>query len=170
MNSESLFTKCKFCGKSIQKTFKKCPSCGKSLIHITLMHWSGTALISLIVYYYFNTPTPQARTEKESIAIRKMLAIDNIKLEYQWKKEGFGNIMAGDFTITNKNEFSFKDLEIKCINYSKSGTELDSNTRIIYDIFEAKTSKRHTNFNMGFIHEQTSESICHIRNLSLIHL
>jgi hypothetical protein len=97
----------------------------------------------------------------------KEAAISNTKLDFTWSKEGFGNVMEANFTINNKNDFAVKDVEIRCVSSAPSGTVIDSNTRVIYERFEAGKIKRITKFNMGFINSQAKSTSCSIRDLTI---
>ena len=89
--------------------------------------------------------------------------LDNIALrQYGWDKVAYGSIMEVNFEIVNFNPYAVKDIEIKCTHYGPSGTEIDSNTRTIYDVIPADGSKKFKNFNMGFIHAQAATTSCEI--------
>ena len=89
--------------------------------------------------------------------------IDNVSLRhYEWGKVAYGSIMKVNFEIANFNPYAVKDIEIKCTHYGPSGTEIDSNTRTIYDVIPADGSKKFKNFSMGFIHEQAATTSCEI--------
>lgn len=94
--------------------------------------------------------------------------LHNVKLDYKWYKEGFGNVMIADFTIKNPTQYRFKDVEIKCTHSAPSGTVIDSNTKTIYEIVEPKSTKVIKQMNMGFIHSQASRSGCEITDLTPI--
>jgi len=76
--------------------------------------------------------------------------------------------MEADFTIQNPTQYMIKDMEITCTHFAKSGTEIDSNTRTIYDTVPAKGKKVIKNFTMGFIHIQASSSSCKIADLEIV--
>jgi len=86
-------------------------------------------------------------------------------LKYDWKKGGFDTVMIADFTITNKNSFSIKDIGISCEHYAQSGTRIDSNQNTIYQTVGAGKTKKIKDFNMGFIHSQAASSSCKVTNL-----
>jgi hypothetical protein len=167
MASESLFMKCSSCGKEILKSEKRCPNCGKKLKSLTLVHWIGITIGGLFVIGFFNSPQNTHRSEIKPVSLKQEI-LKEIKLSYNWQKTAFGAVMEANFTIINNSDFSFKDIEIECDHYAKSGTKIDSNNRTIYEIFEAKTSKSYPNFNMGFIHEQANTSTCFIKDISLV--
>lgn len=102
-------------------------------------------------------PTPPPST--------KELLMRDVKLDFDWEKSGFGNIMLANFTIKNPTQFRFKDFEITCNHFSPSGTKIDSNNRTIYEIVGSGATKRIRNMNMGFIHSQASSSSCKITDL-----
>src|SRR2546423_1848050 len=77
----------------------------------------------------------------------KEIALRSLKLDYKWTKGGFGGVMIADFTIDNPTEYAVKDIEITCTHFGKSGTQIDSNTRTIYEMFPAKGKKIIKDFN-----------------------
>jgi hypothetical protein len=97
------------------------------------------------------TPREQA---KESLEI----------VEWTWGKKGFGNIMEATFRIRNKGPKDFKDIEIECVHTAPSGTVIDRNLRVIYEVVKAGETRTFKDFNMGFIHSQASKSAAGIRN------
>ena len=56
MGSESLFTKCKACGKEISKSAKSCPQCGAKQKKLSIIHWIGIVFVSLIMIGVINAP------------------------------------------------------------------------------------------------------------------
>jgi hypothetical protein len=95
----------------------------------------------------------------------KEALLRNVKLDFKWHKDGFGNIMIADFTLKNPTEYRFKDFEIKCTHSAPSGTVIDSNTRTIYETVEPESTKVVKEMNMGFINSQASRSGCEITDL-----
>jgi 5-keto 4-deoxyuronate isomerase len=81
---------------------------------------------------------------------------------FSWKTGGFDNIMMATFVIRNNNAFAVKDITIKCTHSAESGTEIDSNSRTIYEIIQPKKKRTIRDFNMGFIHNQAKRSRCQI--------
>ncbi len=96
---------------------------------------------------------------------RKDIALEFVRIDFKWAKEGFGTVMIADFTITNPTSYTVKDLEVTCTHYANSGTEIDSNSRTIYETVPAKGKKVVRNFSMGFIHSQAARSSCKITDL-----
>ena len=102
-----------------------------------------------------------------TIAPKEALLRD-VKLDFKWRTEGFGNVMIADFTIKNPTQYRFKDFEIKCTHSAPSGTVIDSNRRTVYEIVEPKSTKVIKQMNMGFINSQASRSGCQISDLTPI--
>lgn len=90
-----------------------------------------------------------------------------VKLDYEWNKGGFGNVMEADFKFTNASKWIVKDLEVTCVHTAPSGSEIDRNTRTIYETIPAGGTKRVRKFNMGFIHSQAQSSACSVTDLVL---
>jgi hypothetical protein len=88
-------------------------------------------------------------------------------LKFSWSKEGFGNVMMANFTVRNNSPYDIKDLEIQCEHSAPSGTVIDSNTRTIYEIVKANSTRTFQGVSMGFIASQVAESGCHIVSLNL---
>jgi hypothetical protein len=80
---------------------------------------------------------------------------------FRWRKDGFGNIMIADFTIKNDGDQPAKDFEIVCKHFAHSGTEIDSNTRTLYETVAPHGTRTFREVNMGFINSQTAQSGCH---------
>lgn len=103
-------------------------------------------------------PAPQNDPSEQPMQTTKLEA-------FSWYKGGFGSIMMANFTIRNDGDITVKDLEIQCTHSAPSGTEIDSNTRTIYEIVPPHSRRQFRNFNMGFIAEQVASSSCEIRKL-----
>jgi hypothetical protein len=88
-----------------------------------------------------------------------------VDLDFNWRTEGFGNVMIADFTLKNPTQYSFKDFEIKCTHVAPSGTVIDTNTQTIYEIVGPKSTKVIKHMNMGFIHSQALRSSCKVIDL-----
>lgn len=98
----------------------------------------------------------------------KQVALRDVKLDFKWAKGGFGSVMLADFTIDNPTPYTIKDIEVKCVHSAPSGTEIDSNTRTIYEMVKPKSKKVVRAFNMGLINSQASSSACRIEDLEVI--
>jgi hypothetical protein len=75
--------------------------------------------------------------------------------------------MIADFEVHNPSNYAVKDIEVTCTHFGKSGTQIDSNRRTIYEVVPANERKIVKDFNMGFIHSQTFETSCKVTDLEL---
>jgi hypothetical protein len=98
----------------------------------------------------------------------KDVLLRDVKLNFKWHTDGFGNVMIADFTVKNPTRYRFKDFEIKCTHSAPSGTVIDSNTQTIYQTVEPKSTKVIKEMNMGFINSQATRSGCEITDLAVI--
>lgn len=94
----------------------------------------------------------------------KLIGVAN----WEWHKGGFDTIMMADFVITNSSPWPVKDLTITCHHSANSGTQIDENTRTIYEIFPAHSTRLISNFNMGFISSQAQSSSAHLENFEFV--
>jgi hypothetical protein len=94
-------------------------------------------------------------TRAENARLASALVID----DFQWEKGGFGSIMTASFKITNTGTVPLKDITIECRHTAPSGTQIDKNTRIIYELIQPGETKEFRAFNMGFINSQVSSSV-----------
>jgi hypothetical protein len=86
--------------------------------------------------------------------------------KYDVRKDGFGTVAIGDFTLQNDNSFAVKDVLLACTFYGASGTGLTERTVTIYETIPAKKSKRSKNINVGFIHQQAQTTSCRVVDVS----
>jgi ABC-type glycerol-3-phosphate transport system substrate-binding protein len=73
---------------------------------------------------------------------------------------GFGLVMIADFSITNNTNKTVKDIKVKCVGLSETGTKIDSNTRVIYKTVPAGKTVAIKEFNMGYIATDVQSSRC----------
>lgn len=90
-----------------------------------------------------------------------------VSFDYKWGKSGFDMVMEVDFTFTNRSPYPAKDITVTCTHFAPSGTEIDSNTRTIYEIIPANGKKIIKKFNMGFIHTQATSTTCKIDDFEM---
>lgn len=161
--------KCKECKQEISQKADNCPACGSPQ---KAKHYNvGWLFLVFIVGWLVVTLSDNSRYDAAAAAIEKAenerkTALNNLKLEYKWAKSGFGNIMEADFTISNDNPFAVKDLKILCTGSAKSGTKIDKNENVIYEVVPAKGKKSVYSFNMGFINSQVERVSCVIVNFA----
>lgn len=169
---------CKECGQQISSDAKVCPHCGKKTSAGTGCLVIFGLLILLVIVANRVTSVGNDTSSARSAGSAgspgavgavnpKQVALAQTKLTFEWGKEGFGDIMIANFVVKNDSNYNIKDLEITCNHFAKSGTRIDSNTRTIYDIVKAHSTRRFTKFNMGFIHTQAAKSECSITDLAI---
>ena len=96
----------------------------------------------------------------------KEIAIRSVRLGFKASTE-FG-IMEANFLIQNPTNYTIKDIEVTCTHFANSGTQIDSNTRTIYELVPAGGKKIVRGFNMGFIHSQAKKTDCKVTDLEVI--
>jgi ABC-type uncharacterized transport system substrate-binding protein len=118
--------------------------------------------LGVMAVSHFDHPTttsgPAAYRAPTRAEILHRITIDS----WHWHKGGFDNVMIVDFLFSNANPFDVKDITVKCTHSGPSGTEIDSNTRTIYQIVPAHAIIRVNEFNMGWIHSQAVSSSCRV--------
>ena len=98
----------------------------------------------------------------------KRIALESMELtDIAWKKDGFGNVMVMNATVKNNGSSAVKDVEIECDHSSNSGTKIDSNSKVIFEVVPAGQSIKVKDFNMGFIHSQAAATSCKITDVVL---
>jgi len=112
-----------------------------------------------------NTSATQTSSYQATPESPKDAALRQVSIDFKWTKGGFGSVMMADFTITNLSNYTVRDLDVTCTHYANSGTEIDSNSRTIYETVPAKGKKVVRNFSMGFIHSQAARSSCKVTDL-----
>ena len=161
---------CKECKKEISSEAKVCPHCGKkqgTSAGVGCLTVIGVLVVLGYVGSQLNNNSGGGGGSNQ-VVDTKQVALSQVKLSYKWRKAGFDNVMEADFVVKNDSNYTIKDFEIKCVHFAKSGTEIDSNTRTIYDTVKAHSTKKFPNFNMGFIHSQAASSSCGIIDLSTV--
>jgi hypothetical protein len=183
---------CPECGREVSDKAPTCPTCGapiasqpsaRSPIYVSaspqpekknISCLQGGCVILLVLFLIglvagecgksgtSNTGTSLTPSASPAPS-REDVAKENVELvDFSWKTGGFDNIMMATFVVRNNNDFPVKDITIQCNHSAKSGTEIDSNTKTIYETIAAKKKKTFRDFNMGFIHSQAASSRCHV--------
>lgn len=106
-----------------------------------------------------SSPRQETEQDKRDIARRQIEVTD-----FAWSKSSFGVMTLNRLTVANRSDYDLKDIEVRCLHSAPSGTDIDSNTRTIYEIIPARTTRTFRDFNMGFIHSQAARTGCTIRN------
>ena len=97
MGSESVFTKCKACGKYVSATSKTCTQCGAELKKLSVIHWIGIVALGLIIIILLNSPdedsttnsAPSSKPVKEWVYAVPLKSISTVNV---WEKAGEKNI------------------------------------------------------------------------------
>jgi len=100
---------------------------------------------------------PAPRRDDEAMVVSEFGA----RLWYQWWKKGM-SLMEANFVVYNDNGFDIRDIEVECVHFANSGTQIDRNVRTIYEVIPALSRKGVSGFSMGFIHSQAERSTCSI--------
>ncbi len=169
-------TQCRECGKPVSKQAPNCPNCGapvkketsflvKLLIFILLF----PVIMSVLAGMLSSSLSRRAAERREHPVtaddqVRSQLGI----AEWTFYRVAGGSIMEATFVVTNTSPYDVKDLKIECVHSAPSGTQIDSNTRTVYEIIKAGETRAFTNVNMGFIHSQVASSSARIRSFTVI--
>lgn len=165
--------KCKECGTEVSSKAESCPKCGakvkpKGMGCGTLIAIIFLAVVMVSIFSMGNHTTSSSPASSPPAADPKQTALTNLEIkELNWHKGGFENVMLVDVTFLNKGTRDVKDIELTCEHYSNSGTRIDSNKRVIYEIVPARKSKSVKDFGMGFIHSQATKTSCSVTDLAL---
>ncbi len=176
---------CSNCSQEISRKAPNCPKCGHP--NKVAKHLSGWEVLMYLgmcfaVIWWLATPDSASDSRGASAATApdpksatvntpdpKSQAVSKIELKnLRWGKGGFGNVMEVSVTLINNGQRDVKDIELKCEHFSNSGTRIDSNKRVIYEIIPAGKSKTIKEFNMGLIHNQATKTGCHVSDLALM--
>ncbi|ENX60732.1 conserved hypothetical protein [Acinetobacter proteolyticus] len=160
---------CKECGVQVSTQAKACPSCGAKVKKPTsVLTW---IILGLVVFGVFGAMLgggngSNGNTASTAPALSpKEQALQDLEFKFDWSKGGFGNIMMIDMTIKNNGTKDIKDFTVECDHSSNSGTKIDSNKRVVYEVVKAGETKKMKEFNMGFIHSQAASSSCGITDI-----
>jgi hypothetical protein len=108
-------------------------------------------------------PSPPNVSPPAAPQLSRSDALSNVSVRnVRWRRDGFDVTMTASFTIQNTNTFPIKDVEVTCRHFANSGTQIDSNTRTVYERVSAGGSFSVRNFNMGFIHSQVKRTECSV--------
>lgn len=95
-------------------------------------------------------------------------AMYGLKLDFNWGKGGFDSVMLVDFEFTNKSKYTVKDIKVVCESKANSGTAIDKNQKVIYEIIKPGETKKVQRFNMGFLHSQATSTACGVEDLKVV--
>ena len=173
MGSENLHMPCPKCGATVFKSAKNCPKCGAKLADKkSLFKKIGIGFLVLVALIFI-WPSKETKTTSASQTLARQgnnlnaankdeLFPELVNLDWSWSKEGFGTVMKVNFVVENLNAFDIKDIKVKCESFGSSGTKIDSNERVIYEVFPSKVKKKVRDFNMGLINSQAAKTNCSV--------
>ncbi len=167
---------CKECKAQISSDAKICPHCGKKQ-EAASVGWLAIIIVIAIIgaiYKLVSTgsSSPDSGTQSAPTVTApvdlKQETLSQVNLDYTWYKDEDVDIMYANFVVKNDSKHSIKDFEITCQHFANSGTNIDSNTRTIYEVVRPHSVKKFPRFNMGFINSQAVKSNCKITDLTVI--
>ncbi len=74
-------------------------------------------------------------------------------------------VLIISFTVKNESQYRIKDFGIRLIVSARSGTELQTKHKTIYDFVEPESKKVFRNINVGSVHDQAGKVECEITGL-----
>jgi hypothetical protein len=107
--------------------------------------------------------------EQTTVGFAQRLERQKVQIaDFSWTKDESGTFMIASFVVENRSRSNVKDIEVTCRHFAPSGTEIDSNTRTIYEIIPAGRRLTIKNFNMGFIHSQAQRSQAEVTDFTVM--
>ncbi len=165
--------KCRECGTEVSESAKTCPKCGiskpvkkTSLLVKILLGLFVLSFIGQIIGGGSEGPSGTTTAPTKDPKEEALAALEIKKLN--WHKGGFDNVMLVDVKFQNNGKRDVKDVELECVHFSNSGTRIDSNKKVIYEIVPAGKSLSVKEFSMGFIHTQAASTNCTISDLEVM--
>ena len=151
---------CKECKQQISSDAASCPGCGKKQRRTSVVTWIVTVIVVLGMIGHF-----AGSSSNGGGYVAPANPASNMTLDWRWHSGGFGVVMVADFTVTNKNAFDVKDIEVTCKSYGASGTSLGSVDHTIYDVVKAGKTRKFKDVNVGFINSQASKANCEVTDV-----
>ncbi|MEM1113239.1 MAG: zinc ribbon domain-containing protein [Pseudomonadota bacterium] len=160
---------CRECGSQISKKAKECPHCGAPQRRTSALTWFVAVIAVFMGAIAIFSPDAPVQGDQNRLdrGPTRSEALEGMELTFTWERS-LDMFMVADLSITNNNAVDVKDLEITCVHFAKSGTQIDRNRREIFEIFPAGQTRSYPDFQMGFMHSQADKSACSISDLSLI--
>jgi ribosomal protein L40E len=115
------------------------------------------------------TPTPAPiGTPAPTPAQTRGSVIDQIEVDIEWEKGGFGSVRLADVVLTNKSTKSVKDIVIECGLFAPSKTRLGRVRQTIYERLYPAQKRDFKQVNFGFINNQTSSVGCVVTDATVL--
>lgn len=162
--------KCNECGSQVSSGAKMCPSCGARIKkRMGVLGWVGVFVAVSAVYHVLDAAGSGTTSGERAPKDPKKDAIAGIKIQdLRWRKIAFGSAMEIDATVQNDSQYAVKDLEITCEHASNSGTLIDKNKKVVFELIPATTAINLKKFNMGFMHSQATSTSCAVTDLIVL--
>jgi hypothetical protein len=97
----------------------------------------------------------------EAVAPDQPLPPDRLRIRGQsWRRGGLGSNALVTFTLRNDNEFSVKDVEIRCAFSRRDGSHLTDRKRVIADTVQGKGRKTFARLHIGFVNIHANRAKC----------
>ena len=114
-------------------------------------------------------PAPRAQTQAAADTAREpgeayaaADVADGLSLSRQrWQRGGYGSQALLTFTVTNRNAFAVKDIQLSCAFTTPDGSYTTSRTRVIRDTIRTGR-KRFEHALVGFVTAQVSDGKCEV--------
>lgn len=168
---------CRECNAEVSDSAKVCPHCGvskpikkTSLIFKVVVGLIGFFVLTNAVILVGKTPSADSQSATApQPPDPKVAALAAVKLEkWSWHKGGFDTVMQLNATIKDEGERDVKDIKIVCTHSSNSGTTIDQNQKVAYELVRAGKSVVLKDFGMGFMHTQATQTSCQITDLVVL--
>lgn len=160
--------RCKGCNSEISKQAAACPQCGHP--NPVSKHLGGgetilaLALAAGAIWWFAGRDGSGYETSSPKQEALAALSLSDVN----WTRGGFETVMLLDVSISNSGLRDVKDIVIRCNHTSQSGTDIDSNSATIYQVFPAGKTVSLSKFEMGFMHSQVARSSCKIEDAVLM--
>ncbi len=158
---------CRECKANISSNAVACPQCGasqkkKTSLPVKILFAAIFAPMLLTIFNSKTNPSQIDSVAPAAPAAKTQTELDDLAFDFEWGKAGFGNIMTITGTVKNSGITAVKDVVIQCESSGPSGTLIDKNKRVLYEIVPVGKSVKFKEFNMGFLHTQAASTSCSI--------
>jgi hypothetical protein len=111
----------------------------------------------IISCFLWQGPTNTSPAEAASVSPEPQATKAYIKLaDFKCYHDGGEFLLGCNFKIRNDSDIPAKDVVIKCTGTARSGTEIDTNIRTIYETIEPHSVRTFNRFSMGMVDPQVS--------------
>ncbi|HSA81258.1 MAG TPA: hypothetical protein VLE23_10570 [Geminicoccaceae bacterium] len=86
---------------------------------------------------------------------------------FSWSKALADQLIHADLTIESALPFALKAVEIACVQFARTGVEIDSDRRTIAELVPARGRLQVTALDLGPIHPRAGSSSCRVVGVAL---